>query len=878
MKIKILDNPNLFKGGAPDLILETVPYFSLKKLSPGPGFETGTFQLHAKMTNLKSGYTYKAEPTGNACAPAAGPMPPSAGSEFAVNFESSATGLCEIKVTVTPDNGAEITRKISLNVVEESEKLILEKPDEGISLNAGLKLIPFKWLAPNAPQNQLYTVKVVFIPDGGISVTKEYPSVISPFAYNGPNNNGLEAGNYSWSVKYTDSQGTYWSPVRTFIVPQPVTVNFKATDQQTEILPFSLNQVPVTAPPPPSVISLKIDGYPPSLPPGYKYEWMLTKFATPTAPPTSQSFIGTINASGLTPGASMYSAITLTVRDGNGNAAGTMTKGITVMKYPELTQIGFSPPVSAVLSSGMTSYTIPPDSLKNNIPAAIGDIPLDKCDSLAASTGASISGNTVTFAQPVMASYTITCKISAPKIIKGHMAVPPLEATLTLANSFAVARASAPASQTYVKDASGPVPALGMSITAGGAGDIKITKLTVRAYGSTAVPFAGGTTALYGNTAANTLIDYATLYDGSTVVGTSTPLTLVDTGDGSYTSGADYYKVSFNNLNLSIPKGSTKTYVAKVKLLSTMTATTYIALDMDPGMDIVAEDADGNNIKPTGGALSTGAGLPVNCINDAANALSANRIVQTITVSSGSTCGNGIIESPEACDDKNTTSGDGCEAPYCIITPGWSCTTNPTTGSSVCQKCGNGIIEGTEECDPLANPKFFPADTCLTKAGSAKPYGELACGLPGSTNACKIDTSGCMDLYNMCNYYPPAEGPHYFDTGNNICWLLGATGQNCDSVCAKAHPTGDTQTKLACTTIDWNDCGANGICGSAVADADDCAVCEVLTNTPHNNCTFTSNVAAPYFWLSYCRYRTSSFPETNCTTPIAGKSRICKCQ
>jgi len=844
MKIKILDNPNLFKGGAPDLILETVPYFSLKKLSPGPGFETGTFQLHAKMTNLKSGYTYKAEPTGNACAPAAGPMPPSAGSEFAVNFESSATGLCEIKVTVTPDNGAEITRKISLNVVEESEKLILEKPDEGISLNAGLKLIPFKWLAPNAPQDQLYTVKVVFIPDGGISVTKEYPSVISPFAYNGPNNNGLEAGNYSWSVKYTDSQGTYWSPVRTFIVPQPVTVNFKATDQQTEILPFSLNQVPVTAPPPPSVISLKIDGYPPSLPPGYKYEWMLTKFATPTAPPTSQSFIGTINASGLTPGASMYSAITLTVRDGNGNAAGTMTKGITVMKYPELTQIGFSPPVSAVLSSGMTSYTIPPDSLKNNIPAAIGDIPLDKCDSLAASTGASISGNTVTFAQPVMASYTITCKISAPKIIKGHMAVPPLEATLTLANSFAVARASAPASQTYVKDASGPVPALGMSITAGGAGDIKITKLTVRAYGSTAVPFAGGTTALYGNTAANTLIDYATLYDGSTVVGTSTPLTLVDTGDGSYTSGADYYKVSFNNLNLSIPKGSTKTYVAKVKLLSTMTATTYIALDMDPGMDIVAEDADGNNIKPTGGALSTGAGLPVNCINDAANALSANRIVQTITVSSGSTCGNGIIESPEACDDKNTTSGDGCEALYCIITPSWSCTTNPTTGSSVCQKCGNGIIEGTEECD---GTQFGTGVDCSYKTGGGKPYGNLTCD-----TQCKIQIAGCMDLPTYC--VTPAVGGKY-DAMTLGCWFVAqSTTQSCTDVCSNKG--------LGCATdTNWN-----------VSSA----LCTNLGYTYTSNTWDSSYSPVIYTPANQCKNDTDNIRD--CTKPTASPyKRICKC-
>src|SRR3954468_11681317 len=52
------------------------------------------------------------------------------------------------------------------------------------------------------------------------------------------------------------------------------------------------------------------------------------------------------------------------------------------------------------------------------------------------------------------------------------------------------------------------------------------------------------------------------------------------------------------------------------------------------------------------------------------------------------TCGNGIAEGNEECDDGNVQSGDGCDA---------ECRK---------EKCGNGRVDTGEQCDPPS------ADTC----------------------------------------------------------------------------------------------------------------------------------------------------------------------
>jgi hypothetical protein len=163
----------------------------------------------------------------------------------------------------------------------------------------------------------------------------------------------------------------------------------------------------------------------------------------------------------------------------------------------------------------------------------------------------------------------------------------------TANNSLSVASASTPTSQTYVKG-DAEVPSLGIAMTAGDAGDITVKKLIVRLYGDDDGTFDN---AGIGDTLANTLVSSVTLYDGNNIVAGPKSLSLVDAAN-------DYYKTTFDNLNLVVTKGGTKTLTAKVKLLNNATATRYLALDVLPSEDITAEDKEANTITAQGNQLN----------------------------------------------------------------------------------------------------------------------------------------------------------------------------------------------------------------------------------------------------------------------------------
>ncbi|HEX7599473.1 MAG TPA: DUF4215 domain-containing protein, partial [Polyangia bacterium] len=66
-------------------------------------------------------------------------------------------------------------------------------------------------------------------------------------------------------------------------------------------------------------------------------------------------------------------------------------------------------------------------------------------------------------------------------------------------------------------------------------------------------------------------------------------------------------------------------------------------------------------------------------------------------------CGDGYRVGTEQCDDGNTAAGDGCDSQCRLESPGptdkdgWVC---PTAGAAcVRTTCGNGIVEGSEQCD-----------------------------------------------------------------------------------------------------------------------------------------------------------------------------------
>jgi cysteine-rich repeat protein len=165
-------------------------------------------------------------------------------------------------------------------------------------------------------------------------------------------------------------------------------------------------------------------------------------------------------------------------------------------------------------------------------------------------------------------------------------------------------------------------------------------------------------------------------------------------------------------------------------------------------------------------------------------------------------CGDGAIGGSEACDDGNTSAGDGCSA-ACTEEPGWQCAGQP----SVCHTTsGDGIAAGAEQCDHGASNGVSP-DGCrqnctLTTCGDGYVGGTESCdgglqtgqdctdagfsgGTLACTNSCDFDTSGCF----LC--------------GDGSCsTALGETAANCPADCTGCSTNPQWQA-VSCSTSTW---------------------------------------------------------------------------
>lgn len=84
-------------------------------------------------------------------------------------------------------------------------------------------------------------------------------------------------------------------------------------------------------------------------------------------------------------------------------------------------------------------------------------------------------------------------------------------------------------------------------------------------------------------------------------------------------------------------------------------------------------------------------------------------------------CGDGVVETGEACDDSNVDGSDGCSS-TCTVETGWVCSGAP----SVCaQTCGNGVLDTDEVCDDGGN-----ADSDGCSAACAVETGYFCSGAP----------------------------------------------------------------------------------------------------------------------------------------------------
>lgn len=121
-------------------------------------------------------------------------------------------------------------------------------------------------------------------------------------------------------------------------------------------------------------------------------------------------------------------------------------------------------------------------------------------------------------------------------------------------------------------------------------------------------------------------------------------------------------------------------------------------------------------------------------------------------------CGNGIVEGDEACDDGNRRSGDGCRADCLAIEDDFVC---PVPGQACVSTivCGDGVVSGQEGCD---DGNEEPGDGCNERC-------RLESGFKCPTPGMPCEETVCGD--NI------VEGTEQCDDGNND------TGDGCNPLC-----------------------------------------------------------------------------------------------
>jgi len=167
-------------------------------------------------------------------------------------------------------------------------------------------------------------------------------------------------------------------------------------------------------------------------------------------------------------------------------------------------------------------------------------------------------------------------------------------------------------------------------------------------------------------------------------------------------------------------------------------------------------------------------------------------------------CGDGRLVGAEAvgggCDDDNTASQDGCDG-SCRAEPGWFCDGEP---SACARTCGNGLRDGAEECDDNDDIAGDGCSACVVDFGFACSGQPSVCastcgdGARANDEGCDDDNvddgDGCNANCNVENDWTCTESPSTCTRiqSRSCAGLAGTCGPNgTDDCCAStAIPSG----------------------------------------------------------------------------------------
>jgi fibro-slime domain-containing protein len=182
-------------------------------------------------------------------------------------------------------------------------------------------------------------------------------------------------------------------------------------------------------------------------------------------------------------------------------------------------------------------------------------------------------------------------------------------------------------------------------------------------------------------------------------------------------------------------------------------------------------------------------------------------------------CGDGMVTAPfEACDDGNKVGGDGCSADCKTVEPGWQCR---VPGKPCVPLCGDGVITGSEQCDDGNTDNGDGcSSSCQREPGATCP-GTVTAPMAGACTVAKCG-NGIKEAGESCDCGTDPTTLPSGCTGPN--GLFNGDGTGCSKTCTK-EPTcrsssgtcaaGSAGTTTACSTS----CGNGNV--EAGEDCDD---------------------------------------------------------
>ncbi len=208
----------------------------------------------------------------------------------------------------------------------------------------------------------------------------------------------------------------------------------------------------------------------------------------------------------------------------------------------------------------------------------------------------------------------------------------------------------------------------------------------------------------------------------------------------------------------------------------------------------------------------------------------------SMTCEPANACGNNTLEGSEACDDGNTVGGDGCSA-TCLRETGEPCTDDDQC-EGVCDEttmtcepanvCGNGVTEGVEACDDGNTTNGDGCSSTCRRENGQPCTDDNQC----QSGVCD-DTSMTCEPANTCGN-SALEAGEACDDGNT------ANGDGCSSTCRRENGqpcTDDNQCQSGVCDDTSMTCEPANVCGNNTIEAGE--ACDDGNTTNGDGCSST---------------------------------------